>query len=83
MKKTKPKKAANLQHHSANYSALQILLHPYQNNLEFMQEFELARKSFKIDLIIKKKDPTLLISRQIGELLKRTISSSTKVRKMS
>jgi hypothetical protein len=56
--------------HPAFVQALQLELEPFLHSLEFTPEFPLTSEPLRVDLIIIKKSPSLVIEKNIARILK-------------
>lgn len=64
------KKLEKLQWHPAFCSATELELREDKDNLEFLREYPLSKQPLKIDLMVIKKKPGIVIKNEIGRLFK-------------
>ena len=56
--------------HEAHFEALKLELYQYKDALSFVIEHQLSKKALIMDVLIIKKDPNTLITKNIGMIFK-------------
>jgi hypothetical protein len=62
--------ASSIPWHPAFVQAIKLELEPYRDRLEFIPEYRLTSEPLEIDVVIVKKDPDLVIEKNIARIFK-------------
>jgi hypothetical protein len=65
-----PSASSRIPWHPAFVQAVKLELEPYRDALEFISEYRLASEPLEIDVVIVKKDPKLVIEKNIARIFK-------------
>jgi hypothetical protein len=61
---------ASIPWHPAFVQAIKLELEPYRDSLEFIAEYQLTSEPLEIDVVIVKKDPDLVIEKNIARIFR-------------
>ena len=56
--------------HEAHLEALKLELHQYKDSLSFISEHQLSKEALILDVLIIKKDPNIVIKKNIGRIFR-------------